>query len=120
PSRPRARVREPLPPPGHRARLAAGGILRYRRGILGLLDARRDFRTEHRPLRRGAMPRRLARAARHPRAWRRGAPSRRRAITALGPPQWERAVLEKIALKALDEQRRQRQWNALSRWLWLI
>ena len=41
-------------------------------------------------------------------------------MTDLGPPQWERAVLEKIALKALDEQRRQRQWNALFRLLWLI
>ena len=41
-------------------------------------------------------------------------------MTDLGPPQWERAVLEKIALKALDEQRRQRQWNALFRVLWLI
>jgi len=38
----------------------------------------------------------------------------------LGPPQWERAVLEKVALKALDEQRRHRQWNALFRLLWLI
>jgi protease IV len=41
-------------------------------------------------------------------------------MTDLGPPPWERAVLEKIALKALDEQRRQRQWNALFRLLWLI
>ncbi|HEX3058716.1 MAG TPA: S49 family peptidase [Usitatibacter sp.] len=41
-------------------------------------------------------------------------------MTDLGPPPWERAVLEKIALKALDEQRRQRQWNALFRILWLI
>ena len=41
-------------------------------------------------------------------------------MTDLGPPAWERAVLEKIALKALDEQRRQRQWNALFRILWLI
>ncbi len=41
-------------------------------------------------------------------------------MTDLGPPQWERAVLEKIALKALDEQRRQRQWNGLFRLLWLI
>jgi protease-4 len=36
------------------------------------------------------------------------------------PANWERAVLEKIALKALDEQRRTRQWNALFRVLWLI
>jgi len=41
-------------------------------------------------------------------------------MTDLGPPACERAVLEKIALKALDEQRRQRQWNALFRILWLI
>jgi protease IV len=41
-------------------------------------------------------------------------------MTDLGPPQWERAVLEKVALKALDEQRRHRQWNALFRLLWLI
>jgi protease-4 len=41
-------------------------------------------------------------------------------MTDLGPPAWERAVLEKIALKALDEQRRTRQWNALFRLLWLI
>jgi len=34
------------------------------------------------------------------------------------PPQWERSVLEKVALKALDEQRRARQWNALFRLLW--
>ncbi len=40
-------------------------------------------------------------------------------MTDLGPAPWERAVLEKIALKALDEQRRQRQWNALFRLLWL-
>jgi protease IV len=31
---------------------------------------------------------------------------------------WERAVLEKVALKALDEQRRARQWNALFKLLW--
>jgi len=34
------------------------------------------------------------------------------------PPQWERSVLEKVALKALEEQRRTRQWNALFRLLW--
>ena len=28
-------------------------------------------------------------------------------------PQWERAVLEKVALEAIREQRRTRQWNAL-------
>jgi protease-4 len=34
-------------------------------------------------------------------------------------PNWERAVLEKIALKAIDEQRRDRQWRNLLRLLWL-
>ena len=34
------------------------------------------------------------------------------------PPSWERSVLEKVALKALDEQRRTRQWNALFKLLW--
>jgi protease-4 len=33
-------------------------------------------------------------------------------------PNWERSVLEKVALRALDEQRRTRQWNALFRLLW--
>ncbi|HYC37668.1 MAG TPA: S49 family peptidase [Usitatibacter sp.] len=33
-------------------------------------------------------------------------------------PQWERTVLEKVALKAVDEQRRARQWNALFKLLW--
>ena len=37
-----------------------------------------------------------------------------------GSPQWERAVLEKVALKALDEQRRARQWGALFKLLWFI
>ena len=36
------------------------------------------------------------------------------------PPQWERAVLERIALRALDEQRRSRQWGALFKLLWLV
>jgi protease IV len=36
------------------------------------------------------------------------------------PPNWERAVLEKVALKALDEQRRARHWNALFKLLWFI
>jgi protease-4 len=36
------------------------------------------------------------------------------------PPQWERAVLERIALRALDEQRRSRQWGALFKLLWFI
>lgn len=41
-------------------------------------------------------------------------------MTDAGPPQWERAVLEKVALKALDEQRRSRQWSALFKLLWFI
>ena len=41
-------------------------------------------------------------------------------MTDPAPASWERAVLEKVALKALDEQRRARQWNALFRLLWLI
>src|SRR5438552_6897288 len=36
------------------------------------------------------------------------------------PPSWERATLEKIALKALEEQRRARQWSALFKLLWFI
>lgn len=39
-------------------------------------------------------------------------------MTDPGPPQWERIVLERIALKAIEEQRRTRQWNALFRLLW--
>jgi protease-4 len=34
------------------------------------------------------------------------------------PPQWERSVLEKVALKAIEEQRRARQWSALFKLLW--
>jgi protease-4 len=34
--------------------------------------------------------------------------------------QWERAVLEKVALRALDEQRRARQWRTLFRLLWFV
>jgi protease-4 len=34
-------------------------------------------------------------------------------------PNWERAVLEKLALKAIDEQRRDRHWRILFRLLWL-
>src|SRR3954470_19532589 len=34
------------------------------------------------------------------------------------PPQWERSVLERLALKALDEQRRARQWRVLFKLLW--
>lgn len=33
-------------------------------------------------------------------------------------PNWERSVLEKVALKAIEEQRRSRQWNALFKLLW--
>ncbi len=33
-------------------------------------------------------------------------------------PNWERTVLEKVALKAIDEQRRARQWGALFKLLW--
>ena len=36
------------------------------------------------------------------------------------PPNWERATLEKIALRALEEQRRARQWSALFKLLWFI
>ncbi len=39
-------------------------------------------------------------------------------MTDQGPPNWERSVLEKVALKALDEQRRARQWGALFKLLW--
>lgn len=34
-------------------------------------------------------------------------------------PNWERTVLEKVALKAIDEQRRSRQWGVLFKLLWL-
>src|SRR5436190_11839312 len=36
------------------------------------------------------------------------------------PPSWERAVLERVALQALAEQRRQRQWSAFFKLLWFI
>jgi protease-4 len=39
-------------------------------------------------------------------------------MTDQGPPNWERSVLEKVALKALDEQRRARQWSGLFKLLW--
>jgi protease-4 len=39
-------------------------------------------------------------------------------MTDLGPPNWERSVLEKVALQALAEQRRARQWSALFKLLW--
>ncbi len=35
------------------------------------------------------------------------------------PPNWERATLERLALRALDEQRRARHWSTLIRLLWL-
>ena len=34
-------------------------------------------------------------------------------------PQWERSVLEKVALKAIEEQRRARQWGILFKLLWV-
>jgi protease-4 len=34
-------------------------------------------------------------------------------------PQWERTVLEKVALKAIEEQRRSRQWGILFKLLWV-
>ena len=40
-------------------------------------------------------------------------------MTDPGPPQWERMILEKVALKAIEEQRRTRQWNTFFRLLWL-
>jgi protease-4 len=39
-------------------------------------------------------------------------------MTDQGPPNWERSVLEKVALQALAEQRRARQWSALFKLLW--
>jgi protease-4 len=39
-------------------------------------------------------------------------------MTDQGPPNWERSVLEKVALQALTEQRRARQWSALFKLLW--
>ena len=39
-------------------------------------------------------------------------------MTDTDPPNWERAVLEKVALQAVQEQRRVRQWNALFKLLW--
>ena len=41
-------------------------------------------------------------------------------MTDAGPPDWERAVLERVALKALDEQRRARQWGVLFKLLWFL
>jgi protease IV len=39
-------------------------------------------------------------------------------MTESGPPDWERSVLEKVALQAIQEQRRARQWGALFKLLW--
>jgi protease-4 len=39
-------------------------------------------------------------------------------MTDPGPPNWERSVLEKVALKAIEEQRRARQWSILFKLLW--
>jgi protease-4 len=39
-------------------------------------------------------------------------------MTEAGPPDWERTLLEKVALQAIQEQRRARQWNALFKLLW--
>jgi len=39
-------------------------------------------------------------------------------MTDPGPPQWERMVLERVALKAIEEQRRTRHWSALFKLLW--
>ena len=38
-------------------------------------------------------------------------------MTDPSPPQWERAVLERVALQAVQEQRRARHWNILFRLL---
>ncbi len=40
-------------------------------------------------------------------------------MTEPSAPLWERTLLEKIALKALEEQRRARQWSALFKLIWL-
>src|SRR5688500_6270744 len=42
-----------------------------------------------------------------------------RAMIDPATPHWERSVLEKIALKAIEEQRRARQWGILFKLLWL-
>jgi protease-4 len=39
-------------------------------------------------------------------------------MTETDPPNWERATLEKVALQAIQEQRRSRQWGALFKLLW--
>ena len=36
------------------------------------------------------------------------------------PPQWERAVLEKVALAAIQEQRRSRQWGMFFKMMVLL
>jgi len=40
-------------------------------------------------------------------------------MTEPNPSSWERATLEKLALRALEEQRRARQWTTLVRLLWI-
>ena len=39
-------------------------------------------------------------------------------MTESGPPDWERSILERVALQAVQEQRRARQWGALFKLLW--
>jgi protease-4 len=39
-------------------------------------------------------------------------------MTDPGTPEWERIALERVALQAIQEQRRARQWNALFKLLW--
>jgi protease IV len=39
-------------------------------------------------------------------------------MTEPSPPNWERSVLERVALKAIDEQRRSRHWSILFKLLW--
>ena len=41
-------------------------------------------------------------------------------MTDPAPPAWERAVLEKLALRALDEQRHARHWSTLIRLAWVV
>ena len=41
-------------------------------------------------------------------------------MTDPAPPQWERTVLETLALKSLEENRRRRQWSTLIRLLWFV
>jgi len=39
-------------------------------------------------------------------------------MTESGPPDWARSILERVALQAVQEQRRARQWGALFKLLW--